>query len=715
MSKKKLSYVFRHPRLLLSQLNCENLKRFRAYIKTNGFRASCTHALDYFCPNGNEEAIKIYTETESCDDNYSFSLLTYPESTEPLVSIIIPVYNHFELTYGCIRSLIKNDESIPTEVLVADDCSDDKTAELEKYITGVRHIKTERNSRFLLNCNNAAKHARGKYLFFLNNDTLVTPQWLSPLVNLMESDTNIGEVGSKLLFKDGTLQEAGGILWDDGSAWNYGRGCNPACSEFNYVKECDYISGAAILVRRDLFEKIGGFDERFIPAYCEDSDLAFTIRNLGYKVVYQPKSVIIHFEGRSNGINTNSGLKHYQVENTEKFYEKWKKTLRLEHLPRGVDVFNARDRSLNKQTILFIDETIPKYDDNAGNRTVYDYIKTLTRMGANVKFIPNSFYYDPKYVPIYEQMGVEVLYGSHYANSWKKWIIDNGKYISYVMLFRPSCAKKYMDFIRSHTKAKILYNVCDLHYLRLLREYEITGDKSILKESEASKKIEYHYMTNADRCITVSIDEQKLMQQILPPNKVQVYPIFCFDKVDIGKRDCHNCKDLMFVGGFSHRPNGDAVIWFIKEIWPTVSIALPDCKLHIIGSKAPKELLAIQSDRVIVEGHVSDKRLSEFYKQCAVCIIPLRYGAGVKGKTVEALHNKIPIVSTSIGIEGLEGINDVVIAQDDPKEFAAEVIRLYSNPDLCQRITDKYVEYLDKYFSRESMVNLFRTEFEIPS
>ncbi len=711
MSQKKISYALRHPKALVRQINSENFKKFLSYSKANGLRASCAHILE--CAYPESELHRNPTKNERCHEGCEYRLLKYPESTEPLVSIIIPVYNHFELTYGCIESLIKNDENIPTEVIIADDRSTDKTAELEKYIAGTRHIRTERNSGFLLNCNNAAKHAKGKYLFFLNNDTLATPEWLSPLVNLIESDDSIGEVGSKLLFGDGVLQEAGGILWHDESAWNYGRDSDPSCSEFNYVKECDYITGAAMLVRRDLFEKIGGFDERFVPAYCEDSDLAFSIRKMGFKVMYQPKSVIIHFEGRSNGKSTENGLKQYQIENTGKLYEKWKDTLRLENALKERHVFGARDRSLNRQTILFIDETIPMYDDNAGNRTVYDYIKTLVSIGANVKFIPNNFYYDPKYVPIYEQMGVEVLYGPYYANNWQKWISDNGEYIDYVMLFRPSCAEKYMDFIRMHTKAKILYNVCDLHYLRLMREYRVTGDESLLKESKESKKTEYRYMNDADRCITVSTDEKKLMQQIIPPEKVRVYPIFCFDKVDIGERNYSHCRDLMFVGGFSHRPNGDAVTWFSEEIWPTVSAALPDCKFHIIGSKAPKEVLKLESDRIIIEGHVSDERLAELYMQCAVCVIPLRYGAGVKGKTVEALHNKIPIVSTSIGIEGLEGIDSIVTAHDDPKEFAAEVIRLYSDPDLCRSTAGRYVGYLEENFSRKSMENLFRAEFEI--
>lgn len=157
--------------------------------------------------------------------------------------------------------------------------------------------KTKTNVRFLRNCNNAAKLARGKYILFLNNDTQVLPNWLSSLVELIERKNDIGMVGSKLLYPDGTLQEAGGIIWGDGHAWNYGNGQSPNKSEFNYVKEVDYISGAAIMIRKSLWEEIGGFDELFNPAYCEDSDLAFEVRKHGYKLMYQPLSMVVHFEG----------------------------------------------------------------------------------------------------------------------------------------------------------------------------------------------------------------------------------------------------------------------------------------------------------------------------------------------------------------------------------------------------------------------------------
>ena len=497
-----------------------------------------------------------------------YSKLVFKYFKNPLVSIIIPVYNQFEYTYSCLRSILKNSGDIEYEVIIADDCSTDFTKDITKVVEGVNAKKAPTNLKFLLNCNNAAKSARGQYILFLNNDTQVQKDWLKHLVDLIESDSNIGMVGSKLVYPDGLLQEAGGIVWKDGSAWNYGNRQDGNASEYNYVKEVDYISGAAIMIRHSLWDELGGFDESFIPAYYEDTDLAFQVRRAGYKVLYQPKSVVVHFEGVSNGTDINTGLKVYQVENSKKFYNKWKDVLEKDHKENGVDVFHARDKSFNKPCVLMVDHYVPTYDMDAGSKSVFAYIKLFLNQGYNVKFIGDNFYQSEPYTTTLQQLGVEVLYGPYYAQYWQEWIKENSKSFDYIFLNRPNISIKYIDFVKENTNAKVIYYGHDLSFLRLAREAETTGEKDFLDESKKWKKIEFSLMKKVDMAYYPSEVEIDIIHDYDKKINAKAIPLYLFDDIANADYSANNREDLIFVGGFTHRPNIDAVEWMAKEIMP---------------------------------------------------------------------------------------------------------------------------------------------------
>ena len=258
-----------------------------------------------------------------------YPILVFEESIKPMVSIIIPVYNQFAYTYHCLKHINKYMDHIPCEVIIGDDCSFDKTTELEKIVKGAKIIHNKVNCQFVKNCNRMGDDAKGKYLLFLNNDTQVQHGWLSALMEIMESDRSVGLSGSKLVYPNGLLQEAGGIVWRDATVLQFGNNRRPGESEVNIRRETDYISGASMIIRKELWNEIGGFDERFSPAYYEDVDLAFEVRERGYKVVYQPESEVIHFEGISEKMDEDTEARIN--ENREKFFMKWKKTLESRH------------------------------------------------------------------------------------------------------------------------------------------------------------------------------------------------------------------------------------------------------------------------------------------------------------------------------------------------------------------------------------------------
>lgn len=715
---KTLAMMARYPMRILKCFSRKRIRKALQLLKKGNLKEfkrllySKIHAIDAIpqLQMVRPEILTVDTEFDQELGVEGYPALAVPQQLSPLVSIIIPVYNQIDYTYLCIKSIILNSGDVPYEIIVADDCSTDTTTKIQEIISGVHVARTKKNLRFLLNCNHAAKQARGRYILFLNNDTQVQKGWLRPLVDLIESDARIGMVGSKLIYPDGRLQEAGGILWRDGSAWNYGNGQNPALPEFNYVKEVDYISGAAIMIRRELWESIGGFDERFAPAYCEDSDLAFAVRKAGYKVLYQPKSVVVHFEGVSNGTDTSSGLKAYQVENQKKFFEKWKNVLAA-HEENGVNVFKARDRSLGKKTVLFVDHYVPTYDMDAGSRTVFAYLQMFVQQGFSVKFIGDNFYQSEPYTTTLQQMGVEVLYGSWYAQNWKEWILRNSDCFDYAFLNRPHIAVNYIDFLRKHTKAKIVYYGHDLHFLRMTREYELTGDKKLLKEAAEWKERELSLMRKADMAYYPSEVEAKVIHEIDPQIRVKAIPAYLFDDVEDVDYRAEEREGLFFIGGFRHGPNVDAVKWMATEIMPLLRERIPEIEIHIAGSCAPEELTALEGNGIKLEGAVSDEELARLYKHCRLTVVPLRYGAGIKGKVIESMRFGLPVVTTPCGAEGILNAEDCLTVAESAAEMAGRIAALYEDEEKLASLSRTGISYVREHFTPKNAVRALDDEF----
>ena len=652
------------------------------------------------------------------EDYLKYGKLVFPQVPKegPMVSIVIPCYNQIGYTYACLQSILEFTKDVTYEVIIADDVSTDATAQLGQYTEGLVICRNQTNQGFLRNCNQAARAARGKYIMFLNNDTKVTEGWLSSLVNLIQSDASIGMVGSKLVYPDGRLQEAGGIIWSDGSGWNYGRLDDPDKPEYNYVKDVDYISGAAILLSTKLWKQIGGFDERFAPAYCEDSDLAFEVRKAGYRVVYQPLSKVIHFEGISNGTDVNgTGLKRYQVENSRKLKEKWAEELKKQCTNTGnPNPFRARERSQGKQVILVVDHYVPTFDKDAGSKTTYQYLKMFLKKGYVVKFLGDNFLHEEPYTTILEQMGIEVLYGEAMSAGIWDWLKKNGDEIDFAYLNRPHIATKYVDFIREHTNMKVIYYGHDLHFLRLGREYKLTKDLAVKREADYWKSVELTMMHKADISYYpsyVEIDAIHEMDASIPAKAITAYVYDQF--LDHIEEDFAKREGLLFVGGFAHPPNADAVLWFAEEIFPLIRRALPEANFYIVGSKVTEEIQALEKpgNGIVVKGFVTEEELAELYSTCRMVVVPLRYGAGVKGKVVEAIYNGAPIVTTSTGAEGIPSGETVLEIEDEAAAFAAKTISLYQDPERLAQMCRRTQEYIREYYSLDGAWNVIKDDF----
>ena len=646
------------------------------------------------------------------------ALAAVPVDGRPTASIIIPVYNNLLYTLTCIVSVLESAPGVSFEILVADDLSSDQTPDAINNIGGVvKHVRHKENLGFLGNCNAAAHKAAGEFIVLLNNDTIVLPGWLENLVEPMAQDPEIGFIGSKLLNGDGTLQEAGGIFWSDGSAWNFGRDQDSLLPAFNYQKDVDYISGASIALPMALWRKLGGFDPLFAPAYCEDSDLAFRVRDAGYRTVYQPHSALVHHEGRSHGRDTTSGVKAYQVINQEKLLKRWGPTLAAENFPNGTDVFLARDRSRNRPHILIVDHYIPQWDQDAGSRTMFHFIRAFVNRGFQVTFWPDNLFEDREYAIQLQRMGVEVIYGHQYVNRFDQWLSENGRYIDYVMLSRPHVAERYIDAVE-HAKLKIIYYGHDLHCLRARSAYDLSRDPADLAEAEIWEARELGVCSRSHVVMYPGIEEIAFIAERLPSDIAVIRPpitIFDDSDLEVGEQAIALGAEgdpfaLMFVGGFAHSPNGDGVDWFLSEIWPSLIKADKRFSLKIAGSRMPDSLRQRIEPGVTMLGRLSEDELAQMYASSGMVVVPLRFGGGIKGKVIEAFANGVPIAMTDIGAQGIPDAETLGFVSLADAGFADAILEAARNRPEALLRASRGVDFLRRFYSERAFCDLLAPE-----
>ncbi|WP_050808235.1 glycosyltransferase, partial [Asticcacaulis biprosthecium] len=595
---------------------------------------------------------------------------------KPDVSILIPVYGQLAYTLNCLDALLTHGSCHSFEVIVADDASPDDTARWLNQINGIRAISYPKNEGFVATCNKAAATAKGRYLVLLNNDTRVCEGWLDRLIATFDDFPTAGLAGSKLFYPDGSLQEAGGIVWRDGSAWNYGRDDDPNRPRYCHARDADYMSGAAIALPLKVWQEMDGFDNTYRPAYYEDTDLAFRLRDKGYRTIYQPLSRVIHYEGKTSGTDVAKGAKAYQVSNGRTFFTRWRQTLQY-HRANGTQVWAERERVVQKR-VLIIDMTNPTPGQDAGSQATVNLIRAYQDLGYKVSFVPeDNFLYERDKVEALQAIGVECHYAP-YDTSLGGLLGRTGMVYDVVQLIRADVAARNLNQIqRMAPRARILFLNADLHYLRLERQALVENNPALLESAADYRKKEMHLAGACDAVLVHSTVEAEILGEAVPGARVHVLPL-TETVPDAGPPGARR-KDVMFLGGYNHPPNVDAAMWLLDELWPKLAEHMPEARLLLVGSNPPESLKARAADRILVSGTVPD--LKPWFDRARVFVAPLRYGAGAKGKVLAALAHGVPVVATPVAAEGMAlQAGKTIFLADTVQALVAETQRLYTLP-----------------------------------
>lgn len=624
-----------------------------------------------------------------------FPPLALPACAEPVASIVIPAHGAYAHTFLCLETIAAAGDRTPYEVIVVDDASADRTAAIEGDVANLRVVRNAENLGFVDSANRGAAAARGRLLVFLNNDTAVCDGWLDALVEAFASVPEAGLVGARLLHADGRLQESGGILWRDASGWNFGRDDAPDRPEYTRRRDVDYCSGACLATPRALFESLGGFDLRYRPAYYEDADLAFRVRAAGRRVLVEPASTVIHFEGASAGTDLARGMKRHQVVNRERFAERWAADLaERPPAPPESDARRAPYRG-RRAHVLVVESRVPDPEHDAGSLRLARIFDLLAELGATVTLVPADRAAASVHSRALERRGVEV-FTRPWLRSIPSHLRERGSLYDVVWLSRKHLAAKYLHHARRHCpEARLVFDTVDLHFLRESRQLAVEGRDSAPRAARLERE-ELALVRACDATLVVTDVERDLLRAALPEADVRVVSTI-HDPHPAGPGFGERSGGI-FIGSFEHEPNVDAMRWYLEAIHPRVVARCPDFELCVIGTDAPAWLLDWRAPGVHVVGAVA--HLDPHFDRARLSIAPLRFGAGVKGKIQTSHSYGVPTVATALAVEGMHlADGDSVLLADDPDAFAGAVARLHGDAALWERLSAGARRNLVAHFS----------------
>jgi GT2 family glycosyltransferase/glycosyltransferase involved in cell wall biosynthesis len=608
----------------------------------------------------------------------SAGVVQFNPPRDPVVSVIIVATGAAPDLLGCLRALAANTKDVPFEVIVVENGVEPSTSDdLAFGVSGVTIVRSGVNRGFAGGSNLGARHARGVYLVLLNDDAEPQPGWLAPLVEAAEVP-GVGAVGGRVLLSDGTLQEAGSIIWKDGSSYGVGRDLPGDAVSLRFRRRVEYCSALSFLVRRDLWEELGGLDEGYFPAYYEDVDFCLRIAEHGSAVLYEPRSVVRHYESRSS---TQRYKEFLCITHRLKLIERWPNVFEGPSHAEPIDgdsVEEAIHLAMGSPPrVLLIDDRLPDPRLGSGYSRMFDVVREISAAGYRVSVLPTAgAESDPD---LLGTLGVGVV-----TEPLAEHLRRRSARYEVVIISRPHNFARYGWMVRElQPDAHLCYDAEALFHRRLEAQAELAGPgavrEALCNAADEARTVEAEIACSVDTIVCVSADEAAALRALGAREPSVVEP--WLGELTLTPAGFAERSDVFLVAGWlagPESPNVDGLLWFVREVLPIVRARVPWARVRVSGPAPPKVALDVGGRGISFEGQISD--MAEFYGRTRACIVPLRYGAGVKIKTVEALQYGVPTVATSVGAEGIDlrGTEALLVA-DDARDFGLGLISLLTD------------------------------------
>jgi len=619
---------------------------------------------------------------------------------DPRVSIVVLVLEDVGMVEGCLESLRRTiDSSWRAEfVVVANGTSLGRLQDLQRH-EDIVLVRSGTNLGFAGGNNLGAGVARADLIVFLNDDSVVEPDWLDQLVITAESDPQIGAVGSRILFEDGSLQEAGGIIWGDGPTTAVGRGLPPGTTEYMYVRDVDYLSANGMLLRRSTWEEVGGFADYYHPAYYEDVDLCMALRRHGRRVVYEPRAALRHQEGGSSSYRYRMFLMGHQ---REEFRRRWADELvgRERYPTVAADWEPAIERALHRvrghpPRVLVLDDALPDGGMGSGFARAALAVEELVANGYAVTLRPfDAALGDHRrtrartgVLDRMADLGVDVRF-QHIGPL----LLHSGMSFDVVLCSRPrsfSELKSHLHRLRS--QVPVVYDTEAIWHRGMEREAKLTADPGraaeLIRQADKIRETELDAIVNADHVVAVSGEEAAIISELRSGAGVASGAVSVIGGDSVasapGPASWGERSNLVFPAGWlagSNSPNLTSLRFFVEAILPKVVEELPWIRVLVTGGNPPDEALALAGPNVQFLGYVPD--MWDLLNTVRAAVVPMLSGAGRKLKTLEAMLAGVPTVSTTVGAEGIDASETGgLVVTDDPGSFAQALLTLYRDAD----------------------------------